>query len=238
MERTALLLKPDAVERGLTFEIAERFEKRGLAMAACRMLRATDAQAREHCKRSLGGKPAAAVDAAVALLTSGPLVAMAWEGVGAVEIAREVAGDANPMKAGPGTVRGDLSMSEERNLVDVSSSAAAAKLDLALWLTSDDLGAEPAALPPAAAEGVKTKKEPKVSVAVAAAAKAASTPNPSVASAADGDGAEGKSKGQLRKEAKKLEKSAKKAENQGAPAEPTISFEPPSGTRDFFPEQV
>eukprot|EP00962_Isochrysis_galbana_P008075 scaffold2199_cov134-Isochrysis_galbana.AAC.1 len=88
MQRTLLLCKPDAVARSLTFEIAERFERRGLVMVACRMLRASADQARQYCAQSMKGT-LGAVEEAVALLTSGPIVVMAWEGADAVKVALE-----------------------------------------------------------------------------------------------------------------------------------------------------
>jgi histidyl-tRNA synthetase len=243
MQRTLLLCKPDAVARSLTFEIAERFERRGLVMVACRMLRASADQARQHCARSMNGKPGA-VEQAEALLTSGPIVVMAWEGVDAVQVALEVAGDADPMQAGAGTVRGDFALSSESNLIEVSASTAAAAAELGLWFSRAEL---PAGLPtpqPKKAAGVPANAAIPAAIgtpapAAAPAAAAAVSATPADETPAEGGG-EGVSKSQMRKEAKKADKAAKKAAHKGGsePPPPAISFEPPSGTRDFFPDEM
>ena len=89
-ERTFILLKPDAVGRGLNFDITERFEKRGFALVACRMMQADRAQAQAHC----AGLTGAAKEEAVEFLTSGPVVASAWEAPGAIASALAMGGPA------------------------------------------------------------------------------------------------------------------------------------------------
>jgi nucleoside diphosphate kinase len=222
MERTFVLLKPDAVQRGLTFDVSERFEKRGMTLVACRMQQAPQATVEKHCEALQG----AAKVAAVSFLTAGPVVAQVWEGTDAVAAAIATVGDPDPVRAALGTVRGDLAVDPARNLVECSASKAEAASSIALWFKPDELmgGAGAPATPAAPAKGA----EP----------------------AADGGAAnaEGKSKRALEKEAKKAAKAEKKAEHKKketsgvtegvAAAGPAIDTEPPSGTRDFFPDEM
>jgi histidyl-tRNA synthetase len=213
-ERTFVLLKPDAVGRGLNFQITERFEKRGFKLVACRMQHATPELAEAHYASLKGG---AAFKEKVEFLTSGPSIATAWEAPGAVVAAQATAGDANPAKAARGSIRGDLAIDPERNLLECSADGPAAQRDLALWFTTEELG--------------NTTTPPAKPV------KAAAAPTASAAPPAENVG-----------QTKAQKKEAKKAEKKGrgkAAAEPTdplladpTFYEPPSGTRDFFPEHM
>jgi nucleoside-diphosphate kinase len=129
MDRTLILVKPDAYARGLTGEIIARFERKGLRIAALRqMTMEADLAERhyaEHSERPFFGE-------LVEFITSGPLVAMVLEGESAVPAARQVIGATNPLEAAPGSIRGDLAIETGMNLVHGSDSdeSAAREIDL------------------------------------------------------------------------------------------------------------
>ena len=129
-ERTLVLLKPDAVRRGLVGEVLSRFEAKGLTIAAMelRSIDASDADRHyaEHVEKDF-------YPPLRAFVTSGPLVAMVLEGDEAVEVVRAINGATDGRKAAPGTIRGDLSLSNRENLVHGSDSAESAKREIALW---------------------------------------------------------------------------------------------------------
>ena len=130
MERTLVLLKPDAVQRGLIGRIIARFEAKGLQVVGLKMRKFPVALIKEHYAEHKG-KPF--YDDLVGFMTSGPVVAMVLEGLGAVEITRRLIGATSSAKADPGTIRGDLGMSFSNNLVHGSDGKAAAKRELALF---------------------------------------------------------------------------------------------------------
>ena len=125
---TLVLLKPDAVARGLTFEISERFEKRGLPLVACKMLQPTREQAAAHYKPLEKTSDFAAL---VDFLVSGPAVVLVWDAEPAA--VQALAGDADPAKAALGSIRGDLAVDRARNLLECSATAADAKREMAVW---------------------------------------------------------------------------------------------------------
>ncbi|MEA2190792.1 MAG: nucleoside-diphosphate kinase [Solirubrobacteraceae bacterium] len=129
MDRTLILVKPDAVARNLTGEIIARFERRGLKLAAMKMMTLDDDLARAHYAEHKG-KPF--FDGLVAFITSGPVVAMILEGTGAVAAARQLIGATDPLDAAPGSIRGDYALIMQRNLVHGSDSplSAAHEADL------------------------------------------------------------------------------------------------------------
>src|SRR5262249_7026275 len=108
MERTLILVKPDAFARNLTGEIIARFERKGLRLAALTQTTLTREIAERHYAEHLG-KPF--FEELVEFITSGPLVAMVLEGESAVEAARQVIGATNPLQAAPGSIRGDYATS-------------------------------------------------------------------------------------------------------------------------------
>lgn len=129
-ERTLLLLKPDTVRRGLIGEVLARFEVKGLRFAALEQRRISGELADRHY--------AAHVDrdfypALREFITSGPLVAAVLEGDAAVDVVRAINGATDGRKATPGTIRGDLSVSNRENLVHGSDSAESAEREIALW---------------------------------------------------------------------------------------------------------
>ena len=136
METTLVLLKPDAVQRGLTGEVISRFEGRGLKIVGMKLMRMDRAFAGRHYGEH-EGKPF--FDGLVDFITSGPIVAMALEGLNAVEVVRRVMGETNPANSQPGTIRGDLALEIGRNIVHGSDSPETAKRELALFFSDDEL---------------------------------------------------------------------------------------------------
>jgi nucleoside-diphosphate kinase len=129
-ERTLVLIKPDAVRRGLVGEILGRFERKGLVVEAMvqRMMR--PALADEHYAEHVGK---AFYPALKEFMTGGPLVALVLSGDQAIEVVRTLVGATDARKAAAGTVRGDLALSNRENLVHASDSVDSAKRELALW---------------------------------------------------------------------------------------------------------
>nr|Q6KZI4.2 RecName: Full=Nucleoside diphosphate kinase; Short=NDK; Short=NDP kinase; AltName: Full=Nucleoside-2-P kinase [Picrophilus oshimae DSM 9789] len=119
MERCLILVKPDGVERNLIGEVISRFERKGLAIKALKMMRVTREQAEDHYSVHRL-KPF--FDDLVSYLTSGPIVAMIVEGNNAIASSRMLAGATDGSKAAPGTIRGDFSLDIERNIVHASDS--------------------------------------------------------------------------------------------------------------------
>src|SRR5579864_682984 len=110
MERTLVLLKPDAVDRGLVGEIMTRFERAGLKIAGLKMTWPKKEHAEKHYTEDLAQRRGQHVrDMMIEMITSGPIVAVVLEGVEAVEIVRKMAGATEPKAAAPGTIRGDYS---------------------------------------------------------------------------------------------------------------------------------
>jgi nucleoside-diphosphate kinase len=129
-ERTLVLIKPDAMRRGLAGEILRRFEQRGLELREARLVQVDDALANEHYAE-LAEKPF--FGELVEFITSGPTLALVVEGDGAIATVRTTVGATNPADAGPGTIRGDLALSMPDNLVHGSDSAESAAREIALW---------------------------------------------------------------------------------------------------------
>ena len=130
MERTLILVKPDAFARSLTGEIIARFERKGLRLAAMRQLTMEREKAERHYAEHVG-KPF--YEELVGFITSGPLVAMVLEGESAVEAARQVIGATNPLEASPGSIRGDLAISVGQNMVHGSDSPESASREVELF---------------------------------------------------------------------------------------------------------
>ena len=136
MDRALVLLKPDAVQRGLCGEIIGRLEGRGLKLAAIKLLRVDRELAGRHYAAHVG-KPF--FDGLIGFITSGPLVALVAEGGNAVEIVRSTMGATNPQEAAPGTIRGDLAVSIGRNLVHGSDSKEAAEAEIGLFFSAEEI---------------------------------------------------------------------------------------------------
>ncbi len=129
-ERTLILLKPDAVARGLAGELVTRFERKGLTLEAMKLVKVEEALARKHYAEH-EGKPF--FPGLLAYIQSGPVLAMVIAGKDAVAVCRALIGATDPKKAAPGTIRGDLAMDIGRNLVHGSDSPESAKREIDLW---------------------------------------------------------------------------------------------------------
>jgi nucleoside-diphosphate kinase len=130
MDRTLILVKPDAFERGLTGEVIARFERKGLKLVAMKLMTVDRALAEEHYAEH-AGKPF--YGDLVEFITGGPLVAMVLEGYEAVTAARQVIGATNPLEASPGSIRGDFGLEVQTNLVHGADSPESAKREAALF---------------------------------------------------------------------------------------------------------
>jgi nucleoside-diphosphate kinase len=130
MERTLILVKPDAFARNLTGEIIARFERKGLALVALQQMTMTRELAERHYAEHVG-KPF--FEELVAFITSGPLVAIALEGDQAVAAARQVIGATNPIEASPGSIRGDYAVAVGQNMVHGSDSPESGVRELGLF---------------------------------------------------------------------------------------------------------
>ncbi|MDA0365796.1 MAG: nucleoside-diphosphate kinase [Chloroflexi bacterium] len=130
MERTLILVKPDAMQRGLAFEVLSRLERRGLRLAGLRLLQVDEAMAKRHYGEH-EGKPFFA--GLVAYIISSPIIAAVFEGTNAVAAARQTIGGTKPTEAAPGTIRGDLGMEIGRNLVHGSDSPQSAEREIGIF---------------------------------------------------------------------------------------------------------
>lgn len=130
MERTLVLLKPDAVQRGLVGTLIARFEQKGLKLVGLKLRQFPTALVQQHYAAH---KERPFFKALVEFMTSGPVVAMVLEGKNAIEVTRKLMGKTNAAEAEPGTIRGDFALSRSNNLVHGSDSPEAAKSELALF---------------------------------------------------------------------------------------------------------
>lgn len=135
-ETTLVLLKPDAVQRGLVGRILGRFEDKGLVVAGLKLVHADRPLLEKHYA-SHKGKPF--YEGLVAFMSSGPVVAAAIRGIGAIAVVRKLMGKTNAADAEPGTIRGDLGMSRSFNMVHGSDSPEAAGYELPLWFGKGEL---------------------------------------------------------------------------------------------------
>ncbi len=136
IERTLVLCKPDAVQRGLVGGILARFERKGLKIAGLKMLRIDEGLAAQHYRDHLE-KPF--YPQLRAFITSSPVVAMAIEGDNAVQVVRTLLGTTDAQQAAPGTIRGDFGMNVTKNLVHGSDSLDSAKREIALFFEETEL---------------------------------------------------------------------------------------------------
>jgi len=134
VERTLVLVKPDAVRRGLCGEIIARLERRGLALRGAKLVQVDEELAGAHYAEHRGKDFFAGL---VSFITSGPTLALVVEGESAVTVVRTTMGATDPAKAAPGTIRGDLGLSMPNNLVHGSDSLESAKRELALWFADE-----------------------------------------------------------------------------------------------------
>jgi nucleoside-diphosphate kinase len=136
MQQTLILLKPDAVHRRLVGEVIARFERKGLRLVALKLVKATRELAEKHYAVHKG-KPF--YESLLSFLTSGPTVALVLEGREAVAACRTLMGLTDGAKSPPGTIRGDLGLSVQNNLVHGSDSPENAAAEIALWFTPAEL---------------------------------------------------------------------------------------------------
>ena len=136
MERTYVMVKPDGVQRNLVGEIISRFEKKGLKIAALKMLQISKELAERHYGEHKG-KPF--FEPLVEYITSGPVVAMVLEGKDAVSTARDMMGATNPLKAAPGTIRGTFGMDIGRNVIHGSDSVESANREIGIFFTPEEI---------------------------------------------------------------------------------------------------
>lgn len=136
MERTLILLKPDALQRGLIGEIVTRFERKGLKIVGMKMMMLSESFLDEHYAH-ITHLPF--FHEIRAYMASAPVVAMCVDGVDAVEIARKLCGPTRGSEAPPGTVRGDFSIGMQFNLVHASDSTDTAKIEISRFFREDEL---------------------------------------------------------------------------------------------------
>lgn len=150
MERTLILLKPDALERGIVGEIIDRFERAGIRIVGLKMLISEKDTALKHYSDDLAKRRGEKVrQIMVEMLTSGPIIAMVLEGVEIVETARKLVGTTEPKAAQPGTIRGDFAHVSFKhadgkgigvfNLIHASASAEEAETEIAVWFKPEEL---------------------------------------------------------------------------------------------------
>ncbi|XP_058013735.1 nucleoside diphosphate kinase, mitochondrial [Ahaetulla prasina] len=135
-ERTLIAVKPDGVQRRLVGDVIKRFEKRGFKLVGLKLLQATEGILADHY-HELRRKPF--YHDLLQYMTSGPVVAMVWEGYNVVKTSRAMVGETNPVEAKPGTVRGDFSVHVSRNVVHASDSVETAQREISLWFRSNEL---------------------------------------------------------------------------------------------------
>ena len=136
MQKSMVLLKPDAVQRGLVGELISRLERRGLKLVAMKLMSIDAELAGRHYAAHVG-KPFYA--GLIEFITSGPLVAIVVEGDRAVEVVRAIMGATDPIDAGPGTIRGDYALSIGNNLVHGSDSDEAAAQEIGLFFSPEEV---------------------------------------------------------------------------------------------------
>ena len=136
MERTFIAIKPDGVQRGLISEIIGRFEKKGFTLVGLKLLNVSRELAEQHYDVH---KEKPFFKGLVEFITSGPVVAMVWQGDGVVASARKIIGVTNPLAAEPGTIRGDFGISIGRNIIHGSDAVETAQREISLWFKEEEL---------------------------------------------------------------------------------------------------
>jgi nucleoside-diphosphate kinase len=136
LERTFIAIKPDGVQRGIVGEIIRRFEAKGFTLVGLKLMQASRDLAEQHYAVH---KERPFFAGLVEFITSGPLVAMVWEGDGVIASARKLIGATNPLNAEPGTIRGDYGVSVGRNLIHGSDAPETAQQEIKLWFKDEEL---------------------------------------------------------------------------------------------------
>lgn len=135
-ERSFIMVKPDGVQRGLIGDIIKRFEQKGFKLVAIKFMKATEELLRKHYG-DLSSKPF--FPGLVSFMSTAPVCAMVWEGLGVVTTGRTMLGETDPAKSNPGTIRGDYCIHIGRNICHGSDSVESANKEIALWFTADQL---------------------------------------------------------------------------------------------------
>ena len=135
-ERTFIAIKPDGVQRGLVGEILGRFERKGFKLVGLKQITPSRALAEQHYGVH---KERPFFAGLVDFITSGPVVAMVWEGDGVIASARKLIGATKPLEAEPGTIRGDFSIVVGRNICHGSDAPESAAKEIALWFKDEEL---------------------------------------------------------------------------------------------------
>lgn len=135
MERTLVIVKPGAVQRGLIGEVISRFERKGLKLVAMKMYRMTTEKCAEHYAHLLDRPFYPCIEAS---MTAAPVILCCWEGKDAVEVVRAMTGATNCRKAVPGTIRGDFGVSGQENIIHTSDSVENAAIELDRFFSPED----------------------------------------------------------------------------------------------------
>uniref|UniRef100_A0A3B4UWT7 Nucleoside diphosphate kinase n=1 Tax=Seriola dumerili TaxID=41447 RepID=A0A3B4UWT7_SERDU len=135
-ERTFIAVKPDGVQRKLVGEIVRRFEKKGFKLVGLKLIQASEDLLREHYW-DLRSKPF--FSGLITYMSSGPVVAMVWQGLDVVKTARKMLGETNPSDSLPGTIRGDYCVEVGRNVIHGSDSVVSAQKEISLWFRQNEL---------------------------------------------------------------------------------------------------
>lgn len=136
MERTFIAIKPDGVQRGLVGQIIGRFETKGFTLVGLKIISVTQKLAEQHYDVH---KEKPFFSGLIEFITSGPVVAMVWEGEGVVASGRKIIGATNPLSAEPGTIRGDYGINVGRNLIHGSDAIETAQKEISLWFKEEEL---------------------------------------------------------------------------------------------------
>eukprot|EP00268_Persea_americana_P018663 TRINITY_DN193_c3_g1_i2.p1 TRINITY_DN193_c3_g1~~TRINITY_DN193_c3_g1_i2.p1 ORF type:complete len:235 (+),score=53.37 TRINITY_DN193_c3_g1_i2:239-943(+) len=136
LERTFIAIKPDGVQRGLIAEIVSRFERKGFKLVAIKLVVPSKEFAQKHY-HDLKERPF--FNGLCDFLSSGPVLAMVWEGEGVIKYGRKLIGATDPQKSEPGTIRGDLAVVVGRNIIHGSDGPETAKDEISLWFKPDEL---------------------------------------------------------------------------------------------------
>ncbi|OWY65598.1 nucleoside-diphosphate kinase [cyanobacterium TDX16] len=145
VERTFLAIKPDGVQRSLVGEIIRRFEAKGFTLVGMKFMKVSRELAEQHYGVH---RERPFFQGLVEFITSGPVVAMVWEGDGVIASARKMIGATNPLTAEPGTIRGDFGVNIGRNIIHGSDAPETAQQEVNLWFKEEELASwEPSLTP-------------------------------------------------------------------------------------------
>jgi len=136
VERTLVLVKPDGVQRGLVGEVIARFERRGLRLVAGKFMQVSQTLAETHYAEH---KAESFYNDLISYITSGPVMAMVWEGPSAIAAVRQTVGSTKPLESAPGTIRQDYALEVGRNLIHASDKPETGQREVALWFKLEEL---------------------------------------------------------------------------------------------------